>query len=308
MTDPSNEVEESCYKPAFLSKKITFEQIQIFAIVNGIFWLGPRAYAAYTSTSLGLAAEAIQHAFDMVALSLIYFSIRAANRSNALLYPHGTGKFEAIANSVLGLSMLCSGVGLTGAGLVRLSAPAVPEQTLSGLILLVVALVINTFVYAVSKPMEKNGSKVVKFWRRAYLMDMLLKVVTIALVSLAKVTQVMAWLDAMSGIVIGGVMVYLAWITIKDSIWELSDRALEESIQLTILGSLNENFHRYEHLVDIRTRRSGGQPIIEIFLDFNDDRLWLDIQNQCSAIKQELEDRIAGATVYILPARQAPLS
>lgn len=50
----------------------------------------------------------------------------------------------------------------------------------------------------------------------------------------------------------------------------------------------------------------GGQPIIDVFFDFDDNRAWPDIQTQCAAIRQELEARITGAKVIVLPARHLP--
>ena len=283
-------------------KTLTFEQFQLLTVAICVFWVGPRVYAAYTSTSLGLAADAAQHLVDTFFMVLIYFSIRAANRSSALLFPHGTGKFEAIANSALGISMLISGTGFVIVGVMRFVEPVVPENTGTGVLFLFISLLINAAIYFFSKPLERGGKPVVKFWRQLYLIDCFMKATTIALVAISEYGGIFVYLDSIAAIIIGVSMVRLAIRALKDSIWELSDRALEEGVQLAILRGLTAHFDAFDDLIDVRTRRTGGRPVIEVFLAFDENSTWAEVQNRCVRIKSQIEDEVSGARVSIVPA------
>ncbi|MEM8811238.1 MAG: cation diffusion facilitator family transporter [Pseudomonadota bacterium] len=285
-------------------RSASFENIQIFELTIGLFWIGPRLYAALTSTSIGLTADAIQHVIDVFFMALIYFSVRAANRSHALLFPHGTGKFEAIANSALGASLIFTGFGFVVLGGLRLAEPVAPEGTTSGIVLLAIALAINLIVYLLLHRLEGRSGSIISFYRQVYLLDIIMKSVTIVFVFVSQYGGALAYLDALAALVIGASMLRVAFHALKESIWELSDRALEESVQIAILRALSAQFDAFDELLDVRTRRTGGRPIIEIFLDFDRTHSWTDVQRKCLTIKKTIEDEVTGARVCVMPTNR----
>lgn len=120
-----------------------FGTCQLIVLGTGAVLIGPRLYAAFSSTSIGLVADALQDLVELAFGLLVYLSLQAAKRSSALLFPHGTGKFETIANSLLALSLLFSGTGIVIVGAGRLMAPVLPEHTLTAMVLLSVTMCIN---------------------------------------------------------------------------------------------------------------------------------------------------------------------
>jgi len=87
--------------------------------------------------------------------------------------------------------------------------------------------------------------------------------------------------------------------------YDLLDRALEESLQLVILRALASHFHEYEALHGIRSRRTGSNTYIEIFLEFEDERKMSEVQQVIDSIKTDLEQKIQGSHVVIAPTRTA---
>jgi len=87
--------------------------------------------------------------------------------------------------------------------------------------------------------------------------------------------------------------------------YDLLDRALEESLQLVILHALASHFHAYEALHGIRSRRTGGNVYIEIFLEFEDECKMSEVQQIIDSIKMDVEQKIQGSHVVIVPARSA---
>lgn len=281
----------------------SFETFQLIGLIVGLVWIGPRVVAALNSTSIGLAADAAQHVIKVVFAFFMYLSLRAANRSNALLFPYGTGKLESLSNALLAISLILSAVGITAFAAVRLLSPEPPMNADMGIQFLIASFAINFLLYALTYPHEKSKKTVVTYWRMSYLISLSMKAVTIGCVYLSQQGGAFAYLDAISGLLTAAFMFWLAYKTLVDSVWELSDRALEENAQLLILGGLAENFHSFDELKDVRTRRVGGQPTIEISLGFFDNRSWKYIIHQCEEIEKKVAAQIPGALVTVFPAR-----
>ena len=44
----------------------SFEQFQLIGLLIGVAWIGPRTYAAFTSPSIGLIADAVRRSFNAI--------------------------------------------------------------------------------------------------------------------------------------------------------------------------------------------------------------------------------------------------
>ena len=283
-------------------RRIRIEHLQLLDVVWATAWLVPRCYAAFTSTSVGLIADAVSLVVELAFGLLVYLAYRAARRSCPLLFPYGAGKFEAIANSLLGMSLLVSGVGIVSAGVMRFADPVTPENTTNGLILLAISTVYIAVLLAASAHLRRSDSIVVKLWRRSVLLDLILKAATIAMVLAASTLGgIFVYGDALAAILIGFAMLALAVRTLRDTVWELSDRALEEGAQLLVLKGLSERFEDFDDLIDIRTRRIGGRPIIEVALGFNETRGWQQVVGTCAKLRETLERHLDGAEIVVWP-------
>ena len=157
-------------------------------------------------------------------------------------------------------------------------------------------------LYVASIPLAKEPSGAVKAWRRAQLIDALGLGTTMMLVSLAAVVPGLAIGDPLAGCIVAAAMFYTAYQTFRAAFWELADRALEEEVQLLILRSLADSFDAFDTILAIRTRRSGGVPIIEITLGFQPDREWGAIVAHCAAVRRSVLGNVEGASVSVLPA------
>ncbi|MEM8813881.1 MAG: cation diffusion facilitator family transporter [Pseudomonadota bacterium] len=282
-----------------------FEQFQVFSLLADAVLVVPILYAAMISSSVGLVSSAILTLVDMAFSLLVYLSTRAANRSHALLFPHGTGKFEAIANGLLALSLLMSALGIIVLAVNQFLDPVRPTETTYGLLLLAAAFAVNGVIYVWSRGLEASGSVVVAVWRKTYLLELVMIAVTIIFVLFAgDLGGVFVYLDPLAALMIGVFTLHLAVRTLKDSVWELSDRALEEEVQLAILRGLSAQFDAFDALYDVRTRRTGGRPVIQIELGFDPDASWGEVQKKCADIRRQVEAEVQGAVVSIVPTAE----
>jgi len=66
-----------------------------------------------------------------------------------------------------------------------------------------------------------------------------------------------------------------------------------------ILGELARHFHDYEELHGIRSRRSGAQVYVEIFLEFDPEKKVGEVQAVIDKLRRSIEEKIQGSKVTI---------
>ena len=109
------------------------------------------------------------------------------------------------------------------------------------------------------------------------------------------------YLDPLASGITVGFMIQSAWKLTRHSIHDLLDRSLEEPLQVLINRQLVLAFDEYTSLDGVRSRYSGQNVFIEIFLGFEPQRSLAEIQNITDTIKRNLEAEIPHAEVLIIP-------
>jgi ferrous-iron efflux pump FieF len=111
--------------------------------------------------------------------------------------------------------------------------------------------------------------------------------------------------DPVGSVIIGLFILQSIYNISTMSVHDLLDRALEESLQIIILRELAQYFDEYEAIHGIRSRRSGANVYVEIFLEFDGDRKMAEVQKVIDAIRTGLEGKITGSEIVISPATAA---
>jgi divalent metal cation (Fe/Co/Zn/Cd) transporter len=99
-----------------------------------------------------------------------------------------------------------------------------------------------------------------------------------------------------------GLLLYGAWEVSTSSVNDLLDASLEEASQLLIMRKLAEHFDDFESVLKIRTRRSGTNIYIEVFLGFNADMTLMMVQEKMRHIANDIQNNFPGAEVVIVPS------
>ena len=107
------------------------------------------------------------------------------------------------------------------------------------------------------------------------------------------------YIDPAASLVIAGSILMAALGIFSTSVGDLLDRTLEESDQLLILRELARHFHDYEFLHGIRSRRSGAEVYIDIFLEFDPEKKAGEIQAVAASLRRQIEGQIRNSHVTI---------
>ena len=112
------------------------------------------------------------------------------------------------------------------------------------------------------------------------------------------------YIDPFASFIIAGFLLFSIYSVISDSVYDLLDKTLEESVQLIIINKLVAFFDEYKEIHGVRSRRSGNNIFIEIFLEFDGERKMADIQRVINEMKVNIQSSIKGSFVTIVPSTQ----
>ncbi len=112
-------------------------------------------------------------------------------------------------------------------------------------------------------------------------------------------------LGAVAGLIVG-FLIFSAYGVVSTSLGDLLDRTLDESLQLIIVRALARHFDEYAGFHGLRSRRSGRDVYIEIFLEFDGTRPMSDVQRSIDAMASTIEQDIPGSHAVICPTTRPP--
>ena len=109
------------------------------------------------------------------------------------------------------------------------------------------------------------------------------------------------YIDPLASFVIAGFLLFSGYRVITTSLPDLLDKTLDEELQMVIVRHLAVFFHDYSALHGVRSRRSGSNVYIEIFLEFDGEKKMCEVQDIINRIKVSLEAHIAKSSVSVIP-------
>jgi ferrous-iron efflux pump FieF len=287
------------------------ERSILFGLILGLFGLATGIIAAIIANSLTLESEILKNIGLVTAVFLSYLSIRKVNRGKTEGYNYGYGKLESVSGLIVAAVLVISLIIIIGHAVERFQHPV--ELHEGGLDLAIVfsaiGLLTSAWLWRHDYHLTKQEYSPVleSLWRmyRFKTIASVLVIISLALSALFSAQPWASYVDPVGSVIIGLFIVQSIYNISTMSVHDLLDRALEESLQIVILRELAHYFDEYEAIHGIRSRRSGANVYVEIFLEFEGDRRMADVQKVIDAIKSSLESKINGSEIVISPATAA---
>jgi cation diffusion facilitator family transporter len=244
----------------------------------------------------------------LTAVFLSYLSIRKVNRGKTDCFNYGYGKLESfsglIVAAVLGVALMIVVHHIAGRLLhpIELPASGLDKAIVLCAVILTASATLWLHDYHLSR---KEHSPIMESLWRLYRFKTIAMGFVILSLGTSLVFAPAGWadyVDPLCSILVGLFIVHAIYGIFTMSVSDLLDRTLEESLQLVILRELATYFEKYEAIHGIRSRRSGANVYVEIFLEFDRNRKMGEVQDIINAMKRDLEKMIHGSQVVISPA------
>ena len=257
--------------------------------------------AGILGNSSAMIADAIHSLSDFVTdlLVLVFVSISAKPQDQS--HDYGHGKFETIASFLIGLALVAAATGIVVSGVLKLiswwggTQLEAPGWIALWAALLSIAIKEVLYQYTVRKGRELDSQVMIaNAWHhRSDALSSIGAAIGIGLAVL--LGQRWTVFDPLASIVVGLMLVKVAYELLKQSIGELTESSLPAETEQEIVQII-QSFDDVQQPHNLRTRRIGNRIAIEAHVRM-DGKLPLDIvHDRATSIERKLKERFGPNT------------
>lgn len=257
--------------------------------------------AGVLGNSAAMIADAVHSLSDFVTdvLVLLFVSISAKPQDQS--HDYGHGKFETIASFLIGLALVAAATGIVVSGIVKLVAWwGGAELEMPGWIalwaaLLSIAVKELLYQYTARRGRQLNSQVMIaNAWHHRS--DALSSIGAAIGIGLA------IWLgrrwavcDPLASIVVGLMLVRVAYKLLKQSVGELTESSLPDETEQEILQVI-QSFPDVQQPHNLRTRRIGNHIAIEAHVRMDGDLPLRVVHDRATTIERKLKERFGQDT------------
>ena len=283
----------------------TKERTALMAVVTDLAFLGPSIIVAVLANSMTLYADLLRDLNVFIANAMLLYIIHKMRKGLGANFDYGAGKIENLI-SVIGSCLVMLSIGYIlymSIGRLLSPVPLDPVHLTMGSVVMLVSMITTGYLWIRNYRIHKRiPSPVTDIQWRVPMSDTVIAGgILVSLLAMIFLREY-AWsryIDPVISLALGGVIIYSFYGLIKTSLFDLLDRTLEEKYQMIITRELAKFYHDYAQLHGVRSRRTGGRVLIEIFLEFDPDQRVGEVHQVIESMRESLEGKIENSFVSV---------
>ncbi len=274
------------------------------SVVN-LLLVGLKAVAGVAGHSAAMISDAVHSLSDFVTDIVVLVFVRVSARPQDDDHDYGHGKYETIATLFIGLALAAAAIGIVVSGAQKLAAWLQGEDLQApGMLALWAALasiVVKEILYQYTrikgKKLDSPALEANAWHHRSDALSSIGAAIGIGgAILLGKRWTV---LDPLASIVVGAMLVKVAWDLLGPSFSELTDSSLPantENEMLEIIRSVDgvEDPH------NLRTRRIGNRVAAEVHIRMDGTRTLADAHEKASEVERRFRERFGPESHIII--------
>jgi len=267
----------------------------------------PVLTVAVLANSMLLLTDFFEYAKWITSSLVSLLILRRIRQGRTEAYEYGTEKIEVLGGTFVAGLMLVGMVVMVGVIIGRIITPEaiVPGFGLVGMLVHLAGTGMNGWLWFRNKRIaEETGGPILEATWRGHRADTFMSIGIIISLGLTLSLQHYPWAVYIDPICALAALLYPAgaFVTIlRRSLDELTDKTLNEAVQMQIVKQLAECYDGYESFHGIRTRRAGRRSFVEIRLGFRADLTVGEMMDTVHHLKNGLESDIPGVEVTVAP-------
>ncbi len=254
--------------------------------------------AWFATDSVSVLSSLVDSVLDSIASLVNLIAVRHALTPADQEHRFGHGKAESIAGLAQAAFIAGSAAFLIFESVRRFVTPQEISHGTVGIGVMVVSIVLTFLLVRFQvRVVRRTGSTAISADSLHYRGDLLVNVAII--VSLLLTTRfAMTWIDPAVAIVIALYILYNAWVVARDALDALMDREFPDAdrqriLEIAAAHPLVKGAH------DLRTRRSGLQPFIQLHLELDGTMTLNDAHIISDQVEADIISAVPGAEVII---------
>ena len=255
--------------------------------------------------SSAMIADAVHSLSDFVTdlVVLVFVSISAKPQDQS--HDYGHGKFETIATFLIGLALVAAATGIIVSGGLKLAAwwngEALEAPGWIALWAALLSIVIKEFLYQYTVRKGRQLDSQVMIANAWHHRSDALSSIGAAIGIGGAIWLGNRWtvLDPVASIVVGLMLVKVAWELLKKSVCELTESSLPAETEQEI-EQIIQSFPDVQEPHNLHTRRIGNRIAIEAHIRMDGHLPLQTVHNRATTIEHKLKERFGSTTHVVL--------
>ena len=266
----------------------------------------PVLTVAVLANSMLLLTDFFEYAKWIVSSLVSWLILRRIRQGHTEEFEYGSEKIEVLGSLFVACLMLAGVVVMAGVIIRRLifPEPVAPAFGMLGILVHLGGTGLNAWLWFRNKRIaEETAGPILDATWRAHRADTFMSVGIVVSLALTLALRGLPWAIYIDPVCALAALLYPAvgFVSIlRSALGDLSDRTLDESVQLQIMKRLAECYDGYETFHGVKTRKAGRRSFIEIRLGFHTDRTVGEVMDTIEQLKTAIETDISGAEASVI--------
>ena len=274
------------------------------SVVN-LLLVGLKAVAGVAGHSAAMISDAVHSLSDFVTDIVVLVFVRVSARPQDDDHDYGHGKYETIATLFIGLALAAAAIGIVVSGAQKLAAWLQGEDLQApGMLALWAALasiVVKEILYQYTrikgKKLDSPALEANAWHHRSDALSSIGAAIGIGgAILLGKRWTV---LDPLASIVVGAMLVKVAWDLLGPSFSELTDSSLPANLENEMLEIIR-SVDGVEDPHNLRTRRIGNRIAAEVHIRMDGTRTLAEAHEKASEVERRFRERFGPESHIII--------
>lgn len=284
-----------------MTREKEISKVTLVGGAGNLLLLAFKFTAGILGHSAAMIADAVHSLSDFITDIVVLVFVGISARPQDSTHDYGHGKFETLATFFIGLALAAAAIGIVVNGAVKFASWLNGEElaapgTLAlwaALISIVVKEILYRYTASKGRKLESPAVVANAWHHRSDALSSIAAAVGIGgAILLGKRWTV---LDPLASIVVGAMLLKVAWELVKPSLGELTEKSLPEETEKEILDIICSD-PAVSHPHNLRTRRIGNRIAIEVHVRMDGDMPLREAHNKASLIERKLRDRFGPQT------------
>ena len=287
-------------------------RVTLVGSLGNLILLAFKFVAGIVGHSSAMMADAVHSASDFLTDLIVLVFVRIGAKPQDASHDYGHGKFETLATFFVALALVGAAIGIIVSGAVKF-ARWLQGETLplpgklalwAALLSIVVKEILYRYTAAKGKALE-SPAVVANAWHHRS--DALSSIsAAIGIGGALILGERWAVLDPLASIVVGAMLVKVAWDLLKGSTGELTDSSLPEETEREI-EDIIRSFPEISEPHNLRTRRIGNRIAIEAHVRLDGEMSLHHAHDIVSAIEHQIKARFGAGTLVTIHMEPRPV-
>ena len=288
-----------------MTRENELTKVTLWGSIGNLVLLSFKFVAGIVAGSSAMVADAVHSLSDFLTDLIVLVFVRIGAKPQDESHDYGHGKFETLATLFVALALVGAAIGIIVSGSLKI-ARWLQGETLetpgmlalwAALLSILVKEILFRYTIAKGKALE-SPAVIANAWHHRS--DALSSIgAAIGIGGAILLGQRWAVLDPLASIVVGGMLVKVAWDLLKVSTGELTDSSLSAETEREI-EDIFRTFPQVSEPHNLRTRRIGNRIAIESHVRLDGGMTLDEAHDIVSAIEDRIRERFGHGTIVTI--------